>query len=368
LAVFFIGFGIGFGYALAPRPVPLADAWRRVHSGGQNLPPTALAGLLFAPAPPPPPFWTQSPPPIRPWMAAHPPQFRETASGTVAGLTPSGQWERLVWDAAGSRLFLGLKADGLAYIPFSAGGALNASRARAVPGTAGANGITLAGGVGFTGDGAGSTGACDAAHPGCKVGQGMHVVNLTSPVPAVIATLSVAAGVGCLQGVFDAANGAVWMMLANGSAAVVDAASHSLLATVDIVPGCADPAEPCEPLSHPTWVVLGGVGVIYAASRDLNAVVRISTSTRAVTRFDVSQYHCYSPRGLDVDSGTQPLFLGCSAPDNPLLLVLDATSLSFVASVPIGRGNDGVVFDSNQRAIYASSGALHGIMRRPAVI
>jgi len=290
-------------------------------------------------------------------MAAHPPLFTEVGAATLSGLSPSASWDRLTWDAAGARLFLGLKADGLVYLPFATPGLLRPAAAAAVAGTDGANGLVIAGdsGLAFAGDGAGSTGACDDGSSGCRHGVGIRVLNLTGAVPTVIATLTVAGGVGVLNGAYDSSAHAVWLALANGSAVVVNVSSLALT-TVHVVPGCASPAEPCEPLSHPTYDA--AAAAVYAAARDQNAIVRIPTSTRAATRFDVSVYGCFSPRGLDIDPLRQHLFIGCSAPDNPLLLVLNALTMSMVASVPIGRGNDGVVYDAAAHAIYASSGTV----------
>src|SRR5581483_10040760 len=49
------------------------------------------------------------------------------------------------------------------------------------------------------------------------------------------------------------------------------------------------------------------------------------------------------------------LFLGCKGA-NPVLAVMDAKSGKVVATLPIGRGNDGVVYDPAQKRVFASGG------------
>jgi DNA-binding beta-propeller fold protein YncE len=61
------------------------------------------------------------------------------------------------------------------------------------------------------------------------------------------------------------------------------------------------------------------------------------------------------PTGLAIDRERGRLFLGCKGP-NPVIAVVDASSGRVVATLPIGRGNDGVVYDPGQRRVFASNG------------
>ncbi len=103
-----------------------------------------------------------------------------------------------------------------------------------------------------------------------------------------------------------------------------------------------------------------GHGNIFVAERDRDAVVRLDARTHAVTA-SWSTAPCRQPTGLDYDARSQRIFVGCRS-DRPLLAVLDAKTGAVVASLPIGRGNDGVAFDPATRRIYASNGLDANLM------
>lgn len=97
-----------------------------------------------------------------------------------------------------------------------------------------------------------------------------------------------------------------------------------------------------------------GQGHIFVAERDRDAVVRIDARTHAVTA-TWSTAPCSQPTGLDYDAKSRRVFVGCRG-ERPLLAVLDADTGAVVASLPIGRGNDGVAFNPATGRIYASNG------------
>jgi Uncharacterized conserved protein len=103
-----------------------------------------------------------------------------------------------------------------------------------------------------------------------------------------------------------------------------------------------------------------GHGNLFVAERDRDAVVRIDARTHAVTA-SWPTAPCHQPTGLDYDAKSRRIFVGCRS-DRPLLAVLNADTGALVASLPIGRGNDGVAFNPATRRIYASNGLDANLM------
>src|SRR5207244_881589 len=62
---------------------------------------------------------------------------------------------------------------------------------------------------------------------------------------------------------------------------------------------------------------------------------------------------CEEPTGMAMDAKTKRLFVGCS---NSLLMVISAADGHVVSKVPIGKGNDAVVFDAEMGLVFASNG------------
>ncbi|TAM59679.1 MAG: YncE family protein [Rhodanobacter sp.] len=124
--------------------------------------------------------------------------------------------------------------------------------------------------------------------------------------------------------------------------AFMDARSGKVLATLPM------------PSHHIEASAPDGHGNLFVAERDRDAVVRIDARTHQVTA-SWPTTPCRQPTGLDYDATSQRIFVGCRS-DRPLLAVLDAKSGAVVASLPIGRGNDGVAFNPATRRIYASNG------------
>jgi hypothetical protein len=97
-----------------------------------------------------------------------------------------------------------------------------------------------------------------------------------------------------------------------------------------------------------------GHGNVFVAERDRNAVVRVDARTHKVTA-TWPTVSCTQPTGLAYDAKDRRIFVGCRG-DKPVLAVLDAVSGKTVATLAIGRGNDGVVYAPRERRIYASNG------------
>lgn len=280
VATFFIGFGIGFGCAgcCFPRrcflrrcflPLRLSlllltyPALPRNHRAG-NVAPPIVYQYLHLPAPPPPPPWFLQPPPPATAQWAQPAGYRKQPSVVLSGgASPAGTVGYMVFDANSSRLFVGLLADGLVALNTTNGTLGVPTR---VASTAGCSGVVLAGALGFCG-------SSFAFWQGSNIGSypaGITVVNLTSL--AAVRNIPVANGVGVNTGAYDSTNQQVLMGLVNGSVAVLDARSGSLVKTVNL-PGpaaaCGSPNVPCDPFGDilvdaPSRQVANGLAFVAA--------------------------------------------------------------------------------------------------------
>jgi DNA-binding beta-propeller fold protein YncE len=97
-----------------------------------------------------------------------------------------------------------------------------------------------------------------------------------------------------------------------------------------------------------------GEGNLFMALRDKNSVVKIDVANRKVVE-DWKTAPCEEPTGIAYDKAGKRLLVGCRG-KNPVLAVLDAESGKVVTTVPIGRGNDGVIYDADTKKIYTSNG------------
>jgi DNA-binding beta-propeller fold protein YncE len=97
-----------------------------------------------------------------------------------------------------------------------------------------------------------------------------------------------------------------------------------------------------------------GEGNLLMALRDRNMVVKIDVSKHRVIR-EWKVVGGEEPTGLAYDRGSRRILVGCRG-RNPVLAVMDADSGEMVATLPIGRGNDGVIFDPETRKVYTSNG------------
>ena len=96
-----------------------------------------------------------------------------------------------------------------------------------------------------------------------------------------------------------------------------------------------------------------GLGNMFTASRDRNSVFKIDMKKHEI----LGEYPaaCEEANGMAIDRANKRLFVGCRG-SKPVLSVMDTESLKVVATLPIGRGNDGVIYDPDTRLIYTSSG------------
>jgi DNA-binding beta-propeller fold protein YncE len=97
-----------------------------------------------------------------------------------------------------------------------------------------------------------------------------------------------------------------------------------------------------------------GEGRMYIAERDRAAVLRVDVRRRTVLG-EWKIPGCEQPTGLAIDRPDHRLFVGCRGA-RPVLAVLATDTGRLVATLPIGRGNDGVVYDRETRRVFTSNG------------
>ena len=102
----------------------------------------------------------------------------------------------------------------------------------------------------------------------------------------------------------------------------------------------------------PEFNAVDGQGSLFVNIEDKSEVVRIDTASLKVSaRWSIPQ--CEEPHGLAIDAQTRRLFVGCI---NTTLLVLDADSGRVIATLPIGKGSDAIVFDTQRKLVFSSNG------------
>ena len=103
----------------------------------------------------------------------------------------------------------------------------------------------------------------------------------------------------------------------------------------------------------PEFAVVDRKGRLYANIRDKNQIAVVDTrKLQVVSRYDLSPT-CEKPIGLAIDIKKQRLFAGCR---NEKMVVVDANSGKVIADVPIGKNNDGTVFDDGSQLVFNSNG------------
>ncbi|MDE2110099.1 MAG: YncE family protein [Alphaproteobacteria bacterium] len=100
--------------------------------------------------------------------------------------------------------------------------------------------------------------------------------------------------------------------------------------------------------------VADGHGKLFMNERDRNSVLRIDPLRHVVTA-EWPVVGCDEPTGIAYDAADARLFIGCRG-DHPVLSVMNAKTGAVVTTIPIGRGNDSVIYDPSERRIYTSNG------------
>ena len=100
-----------------------------------------------------------------------------------------------------------------------------------------------------------------------------------------------------------------------------------------------------------------GKGSFFMASRDENAVYRISTQDMAVTAKWPTP-GCAQTNGLALDAVHGRIFLGCrgSATVKPSFAVMNADTGAVIYTAEVGGGNDDVVYDPDLKRVFLANG------------
>ncbi|MDQ6646606.1 MAG: YncE family protein, partial [Pseudomonadota bacterium] len=249
----------------------------------------------------------------------HATQFYHLGSAvTLPGKAPG--WDYITYDAARSHLFIGRRHDGVSVFDVTSHKVVatiahseGANKAILVP--------QLDRGFSVNGDGSSTEFSLSSL-------ETIRRINFGHDADA---------------GSYEPVTGQLFFTMGDSrKVAFVNAHSGKLVSTLPIPSGHIEASAP------------DGHGNIFVAERDRDVVERINARTHAVTA-SWPTAPCHQPTGLDYDPRSQRIFVGCRG-DHPVLDVLDANTGKVVANLPIGRGNDGVVFNPSSRRIYASNG------------
>jgi hypothetical protein len=97
-----------------------------------------------------------------------------------------------------------------------------------------------------------------------------------------------------------------------------------------------------------------GHGAILLNERDRNAVLKIDARTMTIeAEWPITG--CTQPTGIAYDSIAHRAFIGCRG-EHPVLAIVDGDSGATITTLPLGRGNDGVVFDAAHKRIFTTNG------------
>ena len=125
----------------------------------------------------------------------------------------------------------------------------------------------------------------------------------------------------------------------SASATAILAADGSVAGTVDLG-------------GRPEFGVSDGKGAVFVNIEDKNEVVAFdSRDLKVRSRWPLAP--CETPTGLAMDRTKRRLFVGCRS---QVMAVLDADSGKLLATLPIGKGVDGVAFDEAGGLAFASNG------------
>ena len=206
--------------------------------------------------------------------------------------------------------------------------------------------------------------------------QRLHVLDLKTLKPlAEVTGLTVAHGValdrsghayvtdGNSDGVvvFDPASGRELKRIAVGKkpdAILFDPASSKIL----VFNGDSDDVSVIDPASGsvvgsiklpngPEYPQTDGRGHVYVTLEEGNAVAVIDTVKMAFDHL-IPLTGCEGPAPLAFDASSRRLFSGCG---NKVMVVIDADGGRVVASLPIGGGPDGIVYDPERKKIVVAN-------------
>jgi DNA-binding beta-propeller fold protein YncE len=125
----------------------------------------------------------------------------------------------------------------------------------------------------------------------------------------------------------------------SANATAIDAATDSVLGTIPLD-------------GKPEFSVADGTGTVFVNNEDKGEIKRIDARTLRVTA-TWPMPGCEEPSGLAMDREHRRLFSVCG---NGHMEVVDADAGRVLATLPIGRGVDGVAFDPGTQLAFSSNG------------
>ncbi|RFB79799.1 YncE family protein [Methylovirgula sp. 4M-Z18] len=103
----------------------------------------------------------------------------------------------------------------------------------------------------------------------------------------------------------------------------------------------------------PEYAAADGAGNVYVNISDKQKIARIDAQTLKVTSEWAIGGGCEDPTPLAIDTKHRHLYVGCRS---GVLAVLSADDGSLLASLPIGKGTDAIVFDPSADLAFISCG------------
>jgi DNA-binding beta-propeller fold protein YncE len=123
-------------------------------------------------------------------------------------------------------------------------------------------------------------------------------------------------------------------------------------AITPINPATDKPAADIALSGSPEFLSADGAGSLYVNIVDKNQLVRIDTATDTISaRWPLST--CTSPKGLAIDPAARLVFSSCSS---GVMTVVNATTGTLVATLPIGKGTDSAAFDPVRQRAFSANG------------
>ena len=247
--------------------------------------------------------------------APSPPQYKVVQS---VALGAPDRWDYVIFDASSGRVFVA-HGDELTVVDGEKGGIVGH--------VTGLPGITH--GIALVQDS--NRGYTDEGKAGNAVSFNLKTLAVQKHIPA-------AEGSDAMT--FDPVSNHVFVVNGDaGNITVIDPKTDSAVATID-VGGDLEYAVP------------GENGKLFVNGAEKRELISIDTATNSVTaRWPLPD--CESPHGLAIDPSAHRLFVSC---ENQVLTVVDSQSGHIVATTPIGKGSDAVVFDAKRQLIFSSNG------------
>ena len=249
------------------------------------------------------------------WAADPSPSYKITRTIPLGG---GERWDYVTFDPASDRAFVA-HGDHVTVVDLETGTV--AGEVGTFPGGTHGIGIAAATGQGYTDDGKGGTAsAFDLA---------------TLKVVTQIAAAPGADGI-----VFDPASRHVFVINGDsGSITVIDPAANAAIASIKVGAGLEAGA-------------VDGTGRLYVDGAENNEIVAVDTAKNTIEAHWPMR-DCKRPRGIAIDTATRRIFASCL---NNALVVVDADSGANLATLPIGSGTDGAVFDPVRKWIVSANG------------